>query len=107
MGRLKKKEEIRRKLLLKQGLKFCPYCKSIKELQYFFKHRRNKDGLDCYCKNCRLAIKKYSRKIKSEYLEQFKDYPDYPDCLYYINRLNINEKFKHGFNAELPYIIND
>lgn len=32
--------------------KICTKCKTEKELTEFSKHKRNKDGLQCECKQC-------------------------------------------------------
>lgn len=39
-------------------MKRCPMCKITKESQFFSIERRTKDGLCCYCKDCKKVIRK-------------------------------------------------
>jgi hypothetical protein len=41
-------------------MKQCTKCNETKELQFFQKNKRNKDGLHCWCKSCiNEGVKKY------------------------------------------------
>lgn len=39
-------------LLNKYGLKLCPKCEEVLELDNFYKNKSKPDGLNSYCKNC-------------------------------------------------------
>lgn len=51
--------------------KRCPRCKETKPLSEFGKDRRNKDGLNLYCKACK---KLYNAEQKDYRREYFRDY---------------------------------
>ena len=38
------------------GLKICGRCKKELPLSEFYKDKQQKDGLSCYCKECRSKI---------------------------------------------------
>jgi len=49
----------------KEGLmntKKCTKCNQIKDLKYFSKENRRKDGLQLYCKDCNLLYKKQNKE---------------------------------------------
>lgn len=43
--------------------KRCPRCKETKDRSVFSKCARNKDGLQCYCKVCSIALGKARRQV--------------------------------------------
>lgn len=43
-------------------MKICTRCKQEKDSYLFCKHKANKDGLHCYCKNCQRLINAEWRK---------------------------------------------
>lgn len=45
-------------------MKICNKCKQEKPLSEFNKNKSYKDGLDCYCKECRKSYGKGYRKFK-------------------------------------------
>lgn len=46
-----------------EGQKYCPKCNLFKDLNLFYKNKRNKDGLCSYCASCdRNSQKEYIRK---------------------------------------------
>jgi len=51
--------------------KICPKCGKEKPKSEFYKEKRRKDGLKCWCKECHLAD---SRKREKEYNETRKNY---------------------------------
>lgn len=76
-------------------MKTCSKCKESKGLTEFFKNKRNKDGLNLFCKACEKARKNskeyqegyaaYYEKNKDKVLANSKEY-------YYNNRENVNRR---------------
>lgn len=59
--------------LLSKGdyMKKCSCCKEEKDIQFFGKHKNNKDGLQYQCKNCRINSCKISfKKTSPEQLQK-------------------------------------
>lgn len=51
--------------------KRCSKCKEIKPVSEFGRDRRNKDGLNCYCKICKKAQNDHQRDYRIEYYRQY------------------------------------
>lgn len=55
--------------------KFCCKCERDLPLSMFYKDKSRKDGLSCYCKECRLAYaKEHHIKVKDKHKEYKKKY---------------------------------
>jgi hypothetical protein len=55
----------------KNGWKLCPKCGETKRVSEFYKNKREKDGLNCYCKDCsKRRVKNYSQNNKKRNFEQ-------------------------------------
>lgn len=55
--------------------KFCCKCEKDLPLSMFYKDKSRKDGLSCYCKECRLAYaKEHHIKVKDKHKEYKKKY---------------------------------
>jgi hypothetical protein len=54
-------------------MKTCSKCKETKPLSEFYKHKKTKDGLSCWCKYC---LKSYLKEYNKEYQksEKYKEY---------------------------------
>lgn len=65
-------------------MKICSKCRTEKELKDFSKDKKNKDGLDCRCKNC---IKEYKKKYYEENKRVVRKYQN-------ENKENIKQKRK-------------
>ena len=51
-------------------MKVCSSCKESKGCSDFYKNKRAKDGLNCYCKKCLYEFQKKYLKNRSEYQKQ-------------------------------------
>lgn len=58
-------------MFLTATVKYCPKCQTNKEYSEFYKNKRTKDGLRCYCKVCENQANK---KREPEYKETRKKY---------------------------------
>ena len=65
-------------------VKFCNKCKTEKELSEFSKDKRNKCGLQFYCKSCR---NKYTKDNKEKLKEKY-------NCVC-GSSIRISDKYKH------------
>jgi len=76
-------------------MKTCSKCKETKELKEFYKNKRNKDGLNLFCRACdkvkrsneaaKHGYQSYYEKNKEKVLSQSKTY-------YYENKEKVNQR---------------
>lgn len=52
-------------------MKFCSSCKKEKNVEEFYKNKKSKDKLDCWCKGCR---QEYNKKYKKENKDAIDEY---------------------------------
>ena len=80
-----------------ENTKICKKCGMELPLECFGKHKRMKDGLQPYCKEC---MKQYKKQYRAEHAEAIKQYmKQYKKQYYAENREEILEKNKQ-YNAE-------
>lgn len=63
--------------------KRCPRCKETKPITEFGKDKRNKNGLNVYCKTCK---KKYNDEQREYRIEYYKRKPRFERCREYSKR---------------------
>jgi hypothetical protein len=89
-------------------MKTCTKCKTEKPFGYFSKDKQKKDGLQCWCKECKkkynqenkVRIAKKSKKYRSKHQEELINYckewriknPDYTKEYYRSNAEKIKKK---------------
>ena len=58
--------------------KFCPKCKRDLPLSMYYKDKSRKDGLSCYCKECKLKQAKEYQQTHKEEKKAYKIAPQDP-----------------------------
>lgn len=54
------------------GKKWCPYCQRFKEFKLFSIDRHRVDGLQIYCKECNMKMKRMSlSKVEAAFIKKF------------------------------------
>lgn len=76
--------------------KLCPKYKQIKQLSGFYKDKYNRDGLQCYCKQCRKQhIKQHRQEHKAEYRQSDKRYYK----THRVERLQSTKRYRQSHKA--------
>ena len=59
--------------------KTCVRCKESKPITEFSKDRRNKDGLNCYCRTCKKFYNDAQKEYREEYMKTYRsgEHPRY------------------------------
>ena len=90
-----------------QLLKICPKCKKELEYIYFHKNKSEKDGLNCYCKECRkndsIKNKEKNAIYKKEYREKNKELLRETKKKYYEDnkeQIRLKHKIYHHINKD-------
>jgi hypothetical protein len=93
-------------------MKCCNKCKIQKELDDFSKNKRNKDGLNHYCKSCSSNIRKenyilnkdkISKKRRNKYSENIEQSREKKRNYYHLNKERILESQKEYLNNNIEY----
>jgi hypothetical protein len=80
-------------------MKTCSKCKETKPLSEFYKHKKRKDGLNCWCKGCvKLHQKEYHKSEK--YKEYQKEYQKSDKRREYLKEYYKSEKYKEYQKSE-------
>ena len=82
--------------------KKCPKCGVEKSVDKFYRYKRKKDGLRCYCKKCvDKSRKEYDVKNKEKYKAKWK--AKYQKRKPYMRNYMLKQKFgKTGIAIEKP-----
>lgn len=74
--------------------KLCNKCNNIKSITLFYKDKTKKDGIDCYCKECKnIIIKQRYDLNKDKYIQKSRKYRENnPEKTKEINK---NSKYKN------------
>lgn len=90
-----------------QLLKICASCKQELEIIYFHKNKSKKDGLNCYCKECRkndsIKNKEKNAIYKKEYREKNKELLKEAKKRHYESnkeKINLKNRIYHHNNKD-------
>ena len=57
--------EVRERVAVPEGYKCCAKCRAVKELDQFAKAPRQRDGRNCYCKDCNNAMQRENHTVRT------------------------------------------